>query len=510
VIQQLLRNRRLPQWLVVLLLVIFVALGAIEVTRLYLEKNYKDVLANEVKRRAFEVTSQTLQGNIMGSVANLGLVNQAMKNVATGKAALQDPVVMNTLQAVGELYDANGVYVVRGDGIIQSCYYTMGKTLTGVDVKFRPYFQIAKKGTQNVYAAIGTTTGKRSLYFAAPLYEQVSSSSPIIGAAVARLNLDRVDSVLKAWPGHALLLSPQQITFASDREDWIEQMTVKPSSEQLSAIRALKQFGNTFENGTPKTLAFDIRNEIISFDHQRYAVAQALVQWNDPNGEWTLVLLGNLDELMPASLRTWVGASSGAVVLLFSLIFLIWRRRLQQANEDRLSAEAELKEYTKQLEFDAKNKSYIAATSSELYQSRSLEQFAQKLMSHIGRHLDVEYGAFYVFDEASGQLSPTGGYGVQLAQLQTMTMQEGLVGQCAKSREKIVFTDTAKTEIRIVCGGGNFLPKQIVLFPVVHAEKLGGVLVVASVNEISQQKMESLNEFVAMAASVNYYLGSKL
>jgi C4-dicarboxylate-specific signal transduction histidine kinase len=32
-----------------------------------------------------------------------------------------------------------------------------------VDVKFRPYFQIAMQGKQNIYTAIGTTTGMRSL-----------------------------------------------------------------------------------------------------------------------------------------------------------------------------------------------------------------------------------------------------------------------------------------------------------------------------------------------------------
>lgn len=488
-------------WASVLVLTTVVSLGAIEATRLYLEGNYKEVLATEVKRKAFEVTSQTMQGNIMGSVANLGLVNQMMKNVALGKADLQDPVVMSTLQAVGELYDANGVYVVRGDGIIQSCYFTMGKTLTGVDVKFRPYFQMAQQNKQNVYAAIGTTTGKRSLYFAAPLYEQISASSPIIGAAVARLNLDRVDSVLKAWNGHALLLSPQQITFASDRDDWIEKMAVEPTPENLKAIRELKQFGNTFEKGTPKRLPFDIIEGIVSVDHTRYAVTRSSVQWNDPNGEWTLVLLGNLDELMPVSLRLMIGAGSAALVLLMSAIFLNWRRRLQQADMNRNTAEVELKVYTKQLEQDAQTKSHLAELSTELHQSTSLEAFAQKLMTYIGLHIEVEYGAFYVLAETSGMLTPVGGYGVQLEQLQSVPIGQTLIGQCAKSKAPIVFTETENSDIRIVWGGGEFVPKQIVLLPVVHVDQLGGVLVVASVNEISEQKMAALNEFVAMAAS---------
>ena len=86
-----------------------------------------------------------------------------------------------------------------------------------MDVKFRPYFQIAMQGKMNIYAAIGTTTGLRSLYFAAPLYDAVSANAPIIGAVVARLGLERVDSVLRAWSGPALLLSPQDLVFASTR-----------------------------------------------------------------------------------------------------------------------------------------------------------------------------------------------------------------------------------------------------------------------------------------------------
>lgn len=493
-------SERLSPWVWVLVLTTVVALGAIEITRLYLEHTYKEVLANEVKRKAFEVTSQTLQGNVMGSVANLGLVNQEMKNVILGKLALDEPIVMSTLQAVGELYDANGVYVVRGDGIIQSCYYTMGKTLTGVDVKFRPYFQIAKQNKQNVYAAIGTTTGKRSLYFAAPLYEKISSSSPIIGAAVARLNLDRVDSVLKAWKGHALLLSPQQIIFASDREDWIEQMAVAPTPENLKAIRELKQFGNTFEKGEPKALPFDIKNNVVEVDHQRYAVAKAPVQWNDPHGEWTLVLLGSLDELMPMSSRITIATISGLLVLILGAIFLIWRSRLLVANHERLNAEAELKNYTHKLELDSQMKTNLAQTATELHQARTLDQFSKKLLSDIGLHVNVDYGVLYVLEESTQLLIPTGGYGVSVEQLEKRTMEDGLVGQCAKSRQSISFAETASTDIRIVCGGGEFLPKQIILSPVIHAENLCGVLVVASVNDISLQKQQVLNGFVDMAA----------
>ena len=68
------------------------------------------------------------------------------------------------------------------------------------------------------------------------------------------------------------------------------------------------------------------------------------MQWNDPNGPWTLVLLGDLDKLMPASRRTLIGLTSGVLMLTLSTAFLIWRQRLRHANQERQRAEAELKE----------------------------------------------------------------------------------------------------------------------------------------------------------------------
>jgi PAS domain S-box-containing protein len=337
-------SRRLLPWVGAILLSVALALGIIEATRLYLEHNYQETLATEVTRRGFEVMAQTMNGNVMGAVSALGLVNQPIKRVAKGEIPLTTPVVMESLQAIGQSYEANGAYIVNPDGIIKSSWDTVGVPLTGVDVKFRPYFQIAMQGKQNIYAAIGTTTGMRSLYFAAPLHSEVSVSAPIIGAVVARLGLERVDSVLRAWSGPALVLSPQELVFASNYEAWIDCLAGQCTPERLKAIRTLKQFGKIFDRGTPRTLPFDLTNNIVSIENHRYAVARTPLQWNDPNGPWTLVLLGDLDKLMPASRRNLIGLTSCLLMLTLSTVFLTWRQRLRHANQERLRAEAELQE----------------------------------------------------------------------------------------------------------------------------------------------------------------------
>jgi PAS domain S-box-containing protein len=337
-------SRRLLPWIGAIIVSVAVALVVIEATRLFLEHDYQEALETEVTRRGFEVMAKTMNGNVMGAVAALGLVDQPIKRVVRGEIPLDTPVVMESLQAVGQSYEANGAYIVDPKGIIKSSWDTVGVPLTGVDVKFRPYFKIAMQGKQNIYAAIGTTTGMRSLYFAAPLYSEVSANAPIIGAVVARLGLERVDSVLRAWSGPALLLSPQNLVFASTREAWIESLSGQCTPERLQAIRTLKQFGKVFDRGTPKTLPFDLTRDTVSFENHRYAVARTPLQWNDPNGPWTLVLLGDLDKLMPASRRTMIGVTSGVLMLTLSTAFLIWRQRLRQANQERQRAEAELQE----------------------------------------------------------------------------------------------------------------------------------------------------------------------
>ncbi len=493
-------SRRLLIWAAVLLLAVATGFVAVEVTRISLEHSYKNVLDTEAKRRSIEIMGVTMNGNVMGSVAAMGLISQKIKNVGRGQKSSQDSDVIEVFEAIGKAYDANGVYVVKADGIVQSCWYTMGKTLTGVDVKFRPYFQIAMQGKQNVYAAIGTTTGQRSLYFAAPLYDKVSSSSQVIGATVARLNLDRVDSILKAWPGPALLLSPQQITFASNHENWVEQMVAGATPEQLKAIRDLKQFGNTYDNGTPKTLPFDLGNEIVGFDNHRYAVARAPVQWNDPNGEWTLVLLGDLDELMPSSLRTVIFSASSALILALGAIFMAWRERLQRANNARDRAEIELKAYAHKLESDSMIKSYLAEVAADLHQAGSTVEFARIFMHHVTPRIEADYGAFYMWDEKSNQLIPIGGHGALPHDLQKLAMGQGLVGQCAKDRTPINLSDVGNTDIRIVWGNGKIAPKSIVMLPVVHVDRLLGVVVFAALQSIDTEKRTLLDALMPMVA----------
>jgi len=492
--------RRILPWVAVILLSLAAGYAAIELTRISLQHSHKAALSAEVKRRSVELMAVTMSGNVMGAVSTMGLVNHPMKQVARGEIPLEDKQAMEVLRSVGEKYQATGVYVVNRSGIVQSNWYTTGRSLTGVDVKFRPYFQIAMQGKQNVYAAIGTTTGQRGLYFAAPLYDTVSASVAVIGATVARLDVERVDAVLRGWPGPALLLSPQHITFASNRSEWIEHLAGEITPQRLQAIRALKQFGNTFESGTPTPLPFDLAGETVSFDHHRYALEQAPVQWNDPQGEWTLVLLSDLDQLMPASRRTLIGTASGALVLLLGALYLVWRRRLHHVEDERQRAKSELQARTYQLETDSTTKSFLAEVSADLQRAVSLSEFAGKFLYHVAPRVNADYGAFYAFDADSHLLTPVGGHGALPGELEPVALGQGLVGQCAKDMRPIVICDPADDQFRIVWGAGVVAPKTIVLLPVVQTGRLLGVIALAALQSMDADQRALLDAMLPTLA----------
>src|SRR4051794_26766145 len=135
-----LASRLLP-WAAAAIASVAAGYCVVEATRAFEERRHREALATEADRRAVEIMAATLNGNVMGSVAALGLLNPLVKQVARSKAAAEQTEVMEALRAVGESYRANGVFVAGSDGIVRTSWYTIGRTLTGVDVRFRPYFQ---------------------------------------------------------------------------------------------------------------------------------------------------------------------------------------------------------------------------------------------------------------------------------------------------------------------------------------------------------------------------------
>ncbi|MFA7280344.1 MAG: PocR ligand-binding domain-containing protein [Sterolibacterium sp.] len=484
-------------WILVALAATVVGIGASELARLAGERERLAQLQTEAERRSVELMSQTLNGIMMGAMSILGLSDAEIKSESTNQLAPNSPRIAEMMQSVGNSYGAEGTFVVGEDGIVKSSWDSTGKSSTGLNVKFRPYYLMALQGIENVYAAISLTTGRRAIYFSAPVYAGKTKASAATGAMVIRSGLAKVDNLLKGDTEVALLLSPQGVVFAASQEEWIGKLAGEPTADRIKAIRELKQFGNLFEKQDVAKLPFSIVPGVISYQERRHAVARSAVAWNDPYGDWSLILIEDLTRTVPAADRVWIGASSGAAVLLIGALFLLMLR----GHHAQTSAAQQLQMHAQQQQTLAQRKTDLATASMRLQQAKTVAELAQVLLEEAHRLLGVLRGAVYVVDDASTQhLSLAAGYGGPADLPKVLALGEGLLGQCA-AEGKAIFLDTPpETYWRITSGLGAAAPRSVVILPIEHNGVVLGAIEVAALRALDENDRSLLDELLPLVA----------
>ena len=170
----------------------------------------------------------------MGVVMLMGLNSSVIKATVSGDLVPDSAAVQVQLGISRKVFCADGAYVVNSEGVVVA-HATVGNSSTGVKLGFRPSFKNALGGTPNFYAAVGTVTNDRGLYYAAPVWEDATQTSPLIGVVMLKLPPTRVDQLLRFAGATTLLLSPQGVSFASARDEWFVEH--EPASQPCAAGR---------------------------------------------------------------------------------------------------------------------------------------------------------------------------------------------------------------------------------------------------------------------------------
>lgn len=462
------------------------------------ESQRLSTLEAEAQRSGLEIMSQTLNGNLMGSITLLGLIDGDIKQDVSNGLLSIDAHIASTLSSLGNAFEAEGVFVVGGDGVVKSSWDRISKPSTGLDVKFRPYFQSAMHGQTSVYAAVSMARGDRSMYFSVPVFSERAKATTGIGAVVARTNLARVDALINGRFDSALLLSPQGIVFASSRADWVGLIEGVPSAERLKAIRDLKQFGAMFEKAEPKVLPFNSSGGVQQIDGHRYAVAAASVHWNDPSGAWKLLAMEDLARtapVLPSALKA-VMAAILALALGWMLIHLLRIRQAQaQANQ-------QLQAYAHQQDANVLYRRQLAEVSVRLQHCNSMAELAQLALREARTLLGALQGVLYVADpEVPGVLRLAGSAACAEAPSNTLALGEGLLGQCALERHLRVIATPVDQSWALRSGLGEARPAALLLAPLVMQDVLIGVMELAITREPDASAKERAQDLVALLAN---------
>lgn len=308
-----------------------------------IEESREVPLADALATYTSTLESGTVNSRAMGAAILFGLENREAKQLALGKLPPDAPQVLSALNTLHTLYFSDLAFLVNRQGVI-AAYSSQDNTHgTGLDLSFRPYVQLAMQGTPNVYPAVGSLTSERGIFLVAPVRAGLENTSQPIGTVAVKVGADKLDALLKTWTGGpAALISPQGLVFAASRADWLFHITGEMSKERLDDIRRTRQFGKMFDRSQPPSLPFTAETPETSIDGVRYIVRSHPLEWDDPAGDWMLVLLDRRDPWWTHWSALGLATLSGLMtaLALFWLYTVARNAVLQQKNHRELGIAA--------------------------------------------------------------------------------------------------------------------------------------------------------------------------
>ncbi|PZO42829.1 MAG: two-component system sensor histidine kinase/response regulator [Shackletoniella antarctica] len=143
-------------------------------------------------------------------------------------------------------------------------------------------------------------------------------------------------------------------------------------------------------------------------------------------------------------------------------------------------------------------KSNLADLSQQLQGQRSLESLANLVLTYIAPLVEAQQGVLYVCDTTRepARLKLLSSYAYQARKhlSNEFELGEGLVGQCALEKQRILLTQVPGDYIRISSGLGEAPPLNIVVLPLLFENEVMGVLELASFQRFDGLQLTFLDE----------------
>ena len=307
----------------------FGAWGGGELYRIRLEAEFRQSLQDKVHLKAADLKRRLVSGRAMGSLSLAGKMDSTVKFAALETDTMKmskTNVAEMALRTIANSISAEQVYVANSNGVITGAWGEDSVSPIGVKIDFRPYFKKSIEGVEAAYAGSSLTTKRRVYWASAPVYDNSKGYDKIVGVIAARFDAAMLDRFLNDSRGTmGLLIAPVGIVFASNNKNWLGIARDKLNAEQLSSISETKQFfSSQAEKSDFRTLPINISRDTAIIEGSRHAIARTSFDWNASNGKWELVLISDLDRVVPA-VQIWL-VKSILLASLMTLLLLLVRR----------------------------------------------------------------------------------------------------------------------------------------------------------------------------------------
>jgi HAMP domain-containing protein/signal transduction histidine kinase/CheY-like chemotaxis protein len=145
-------------------------------------------------------------------------------------------------------------------------------------------------------------------------------------------------------------------------------------------------------------------------------------------------------------------------------------------------------------------KSNLAKFTQMLQGQKDLSTVTNRILSELAEVVKVHYGAIYIVQQhdagIKGKLKLSAAYAYNednIAQSE-FSIGEGLVGQCAFEKERILLTNVPRGYVKVSSGLGRATPANLVILPVLFESNVKAVIELASLEVFSETHLDFLGQ----------------
>jgi len=145
-------------------------------------------------------------------------------------------------------------------------------------------------------------------------------------------------------------------------------------------------------------------------------------------------------------------------------------------------------------------KSNLAKFTQMLQGQKDLATVTRRILSELAQVVNAQQGMFYILEQDEDnrnkklKLFSAYAYNDELNIQKEFALGQGLVGQCAVEKERILLTNVPKSYFKIGTGLGQAVPKNVIVLPVLFETEIKAVIELGSFEQFSQTHLDFLGQ----------------
>src|SRR6186713_2440735 len=145
-------------------------------------------------------------------------------------------------------------------------------------------------------------------------------------------------------------------------------------------------------------------------------------------------------------------------------------------------------------------KSNLAKFTQMLQGQKDLNTVTRRILSELAQVVNAQKGMFYILEQDENfknqklKLFAAYAFGEEVKTSREFALGEGLVGQCAVEKERILLTNVPKSYTKISSGLGKASPLNLIVLPVLFEKEIKAVIELASFDTFSETHLDFLSQ----------------